>query len=272
MCRLLKVSRSYFYKVIKLKGVISEFQKELIERDKLVLKSHEVNHKVYGAIKNSIYIEKYYNCKLSRYQVAKSMKKQCLKSIYNSKNNSNRKNYHKTNKENIGNILNQKFNSANRCNKIVCSDLTYYNSGQKFIYICFITDIYNREIVGYSVGEKHNTDLVIDAITKSNLDLNTLEVFHSDRGGEFKGHKFIDLMQKFNITRSLSKSGYPYDNAVAEKVFDILKREWLINKLNLDVVELKSEVNEFVRWYNYFRLHGSNNYLTPIEKRFHSQA
>ena len=134
------------------------------------------------------------------------------------------------------------------------------------MYICFLLDLYNREIVGYNVSEKHNTDTVLPAFDNSNINLSTLDIFHSDRGGEFKGLKLIDFLKSNDIKQSLSKAGYPYDNACSEKLFDIFKREWMKDKY-LDIVELKKDVDEFVYWYNYFRLHGSIGFQTPVEKR-----
>jgi len=54
------------------------------------------------------------------------------------------------------------------------------------MYICFLLDLYNREIVGYNVSEKHNTDTVLSAFDNSKINLSTLAIFHSDRGGNLK--------------------------------------------------------------------------------------
>ncbi|MFV0394871.1 MAG: integrase core domain-containing protein [Coprobacillaceae bacterium] len=65
---------------------------------------------------------------------------------------------------------------------------------------------------------------------------------------------------------SYSKAGYPYDNAVSEKVFGIFKTEWAKEKYE-STEELERDVGEFVNWYNNFRCHGSIDYMTPVEKR-----
>jgi putative transposase len=265
MCRLLEVSRSYFYKVMKFKDTITAFKQKQNSLDKAVLEAFEVNYEIYGCNKIAIFLNKYHNLGVSKYQVLNSMKRQKLDCVYNKKKKKRKPYKIDTNNEKTPNILGQKF-EVDTFNKVVTSDLTYVDVSGKFIYICFLLDLYNREIVGYNVSTKHNTDTVLSAFDNSNINLSTLELFHSDRGGEFKGSKLIDFLKNNKVKQSLSKAGYPYDNACSEKLFDIFKREWMKDKYD-DIVELKKDVDEFVYWYNYFRLHGSIEYQTPVEKR-----
>ncbi|MFL2080065.1 DDE-type integrase/transposase/recombinase, partial [Marinilactibacillus psychrotolerans] len=84
----------------------------------------------------------------------------------------------------------------------------------KWFYVCFILDLFNREIIGYSAGPNKTADLVLQALATVKGDLDTVKVFHTDRGKEFDNHILDELLGTFDIVRSLSRKGNPYDNAV----------------------------------------------------------
>lgn len=73
------------------------------------------------------------------------------------------------------------------------------------------------------------------------------------------------MLTTFNIDRSLSKKGCPYDNAVAEATYKIIKIEFAFNRIFGSFEELETELFDYVHWYNNIRIHSSLNYLTPIE-------
>ncbi len=73
------------------------------------------------------------------------------------------------------------------------------------------------------------------------------------------------MLTTFNIDRSLSKKGCPYDNAVAEATYKIIKTEFVFNRIFGSFEELETELFDYVHWYNNIRIHSSLNYLTPIE-------
>ena len=103
----------------------------------------------------------------------------------------------------------------------------------------------------------------------SNINLNKIRLFHTDRGKEFD-NQFIDkLLVAYDIKRSLSNPGTPYDNAVAEATYKIFKTEYL-NKSFQSIEQLKMETFEYINWYNNKRIHGSLNYMTPVEYRLNS--
>lgn len=141
--------------------------------------------------------------------------------------------------------------------KVIVSDSTYVNVAGKWNYICLMLDLYNREIVGYAAGKHKDADLVRKAITTIKQDLNKIEIFHTDRGNEFKNNIIDEVLDTFKIDRSLSAKGCPYDNAVA----------FAFNRIFNDFEELERELFDYVNWYNNIRIHGSLGYKTPIEYR-----
>ncbi|MGL4382325.1 MAG: IS3 family transposase [Bacilli bacterium] len=235
--------------------------------DKEVKRVFDLNNAIYGSRRISHFINKG-NCgfKVSRFIVNESMKRQKLISKY-CKNKSFKPYANKvlTNVKVVANLLKQNFDNY-RLNEVITSDLTYVPNDKRFFYICFLLDLYNREIVGFSTSEHHDTEMVIEAFEKANIDKREFKIFHTDRGGEFKGEKLIDFLAEHDVARSMSKPGCPFDNAPSERLFRIFKTEWMKPSYN-DIIELQADVKEFVHWYNHFRIHSSLNYQTPVEKR-----
>jgi putative transposase len=110
---------------------------------------------------------------------------------------------------------------------VVVSDLTYVRVHTKWHYICTILDLYNREIIGYSSGPNKDAALVRKAFASIDGNLNEIALFHTDRGNEFKNTIIEELLETFEIGRSLSMKGCPYNNAVAEATYKVMKTEFI---------------------------------------------
>ena len=175
---------------------------------------------------------------------------------------------HKTscNEDKTENIVNREFDNR-RDLEILVSDLTYVNVAGKWHYICLLINLFNREIVGYSAGAKKDASLVYVAFMNTNINLTKVNIFHTDRGNEFKNKVIDEVLGAFKIKRSLSKKGCPYDNAVAEASYKIIKTEFAFNRIFKSLDELKKELRSYVLWYNNKRIHSSLNYITPVEYR-----
>lgn len=92
-------------------------------------------------------------------------------------------------------------------------------------------------------------------------------MFHSDRGSEFKNAMIDQVIETFQIKRSLSMKGCPYNNAVAEAAFKIFKTEFVHGRNFDSLSQLRHELAQYIDWFNNTRIHGSLNYLTPIQFR-----
>ena len=108
--------------------------------------------------------------------------------------------------------------------------------------ICLILDLHNREIVGYAADKHKSAAFVVEAFSKIKSDLSKISMFHTNWGSEFKNKIIKDLTTTFRIQRSLSKKGYPYDNAVAEATYKIVKTEFTLDKVFDSFDELKREL------------------------------
>lgn len=92
-------------------------------------------------------------------------------------------------------------------------------------------------------------------------------MFHTDRGSEFKNKTIESILTTFNIQRSLSKKGSPYDNAVAEAAMKVIKTEFIYQETFLTLNQLELKLFDYINWYNNVRIHGSLNYQTPVNYR-----
>lgn len=256
MCRLLNIPRSsYYYKAVE---PVSEA--ELEERVKTIFLESKSR---YGARK----IKKSLECNgiiLSRRRIRRIMKRLNLISVYQKaafKPHAKGKN-----DAPIPNLLARQFHQEKPLEALV-TDLTYVRIGKRWAYVCLIIDLFNREIIGVSVGWNKSSELVKEAIQSIPYALTKVRLFHSDRGKEFDNILIDDLLEAFGITRSLSQAGCPYDNAVAESTYHSFKLEFINQETFHSLEELTLKTKDYVHWWNHHRIHGSLNYQTPITKR-----
>lgn len=104
------------------------------------------------------------------------------------------------------------------------------------------------------------------------MNLNNIQVFHTDRGNEFKNQLIDKTLKTFNISisRSLSMKGCPYDNAVAEATFKIIKIEFVYGQYFETLNDLKYQLADYVNWFNNHRIHSCLEYLTPYQYKINT--
>ena len=100
--------------------------------------------------------------------------------------------------------------------------------------------------------------------------LSNIKIFHTDRGNEFKNKLIDETLETFKIARSLSMKGCPYDNAVAEATFKIVKTEFVRNNIFSTLSELQLKLSDYINWFNKYRIHSSLKYLTPQQYKINS--
>ena len=254
MCKVLNISRSLVYYTYKTR-------KPNPELEQLIIKIFKDSKNNYGSRKIKVKLKEL-GFIVSLRRIRKIMDKYCLVSNYTIKQFKNYKS--KVNNDNIPNIVDRNFNNRNFL-EVIISDLTYVRVLNKWCYVCLIIDLFNREIIGYSAGKHKDASIVDKAIKSIKYDLNKISIFHSDRGNEFKNKIIEDILIKFNIQRSLSQKGTPYDNAVAEATYKIFKTEFCFNRIFNSFEQLELDLFDYVHWFNNFRIHSSLDYLTPMQ-------
>jgi putative transposase len=152
------------------------------------------------------------------------------------------------------------------------SDITYLTTENGFIYLSLITDAYSRKIVGYHLSQHLKAQGCLIALNKaiSSLSANASVIHHSDRGIQYCCDAYIELLQYNGIAISMTQSGSPYDNAIAERINGILKTELCLNKVFTSYSSAISQVSQAISAYNRFRPHMSCGNLTP--EKAHTQT
>lgn len=201
---------------------------------------------------------------VSRRKIGEVMKKHGLVSSYIKYRPKQRRT--KVNNDPVPNILNREFNRKDELD-VVVSDLTYVNVDNRWCYVCLMLDLWNREIIGAAVGNNKDAQLVYDALLSIPYSLDKINIFHTDRGNEFKNKLIDDVVETFHLKRSLSDKGTPLDNAVIESTNHILKVEFSSHYKFKSLEELRMLLAHWIHWYNTKRLHGSLDYVSPIEYR-----
>lgn len=259
MCRVLQISRSTYYYEAKAKPDESSLTAAITD----IFKASRNN---YGTRKIKIKLAEQ-GLTASRRRIGRIMKQEGLVSSYTTTQFHPKK--ATCNEADVDNVLNRSFDNQPYRN-IVVSDLTYVRVGMNWNYICVLVDLFNREIIGYSAGAHKSASLVKQAFMSVSGSLENIHVFHTDRGNEFKNQVIDEMLEAFNITRSLSHKGCPYDNAVAEATFKIIKTEFVRNQTFSSLSDLKLQLSDYVNWFNHHRIHSSLGYLTPIAYRINT--
>lgn len=139
-------------------------------------------------------------------------------------------------------------------------------------YNCSFLDLHDRSIVASITDKQITSDLAIRTIKKaleSQLSVKGNLILHSNQGSQYTSKEFTEFYTKAGITQSMSKAGYPYDNAPIEKYYNILKNELTNLHSYHNDYELNTAVEEFAYiWYNHVRPHSYNDYRTPFEARY----
>jgi transposase InsO family protein len=144
------------------------------------------------------------------------------------------------------------------------SAITYIGLCQGNSYLSLVTDAYSRKIVGYDLSERLAAAGTITALQMAVTACGNTTglIHHSDRGTQYCCDDYIEILQKNNISISMTQSGDPRDNAIAERVNGILKTE-LLEEIFTDITAARAAVKQAVNTYNYLRPHSSLEMLTP---------
>ena len=166
----------------------------------------------------------------------------------------------------VPNIVNREFDGHAPRTHVV-SDLAYVRVGAGWCYVCLPIDLHDREIVGRAAGERKDAGLVRSAFATLGFPLDGMEVFRTDRGPEFNNAAIDELLDVFEIKRSPSAKGCPYDNSVDEPADKMLKAEFVYRERFSTLRELQAKLSDYVNWHSNFRLHSTLGNMSPVEFR-----
>ena len=258
MCRFFEVSRSGYYDYVKRMDIPA---RDLPLAEK-IRECQEHSHSTYGYRRVHIWLERqgiYKNPKT----VLRVMQK------YNLLSEVRRKKYHNYTNGlyKYENRLARNF-TAERPNEKWVTDISYIKTDQGFLYLSIIRDLYDNSIVAYKTGTNQNINLVLSTIraAKKKEKVTAELQLHSDQGFQYTSQAYYSLTKSYHITPSMSSRGNPYDNAMAENFFSILKTECIYRAKIRSYEEARLLIAAYIQFYNNERIQLKTK-LTPLEKR-----
>ncbi len=148
------------------------------------------------------------------------------------------------------------------------ADITYIRTGEGWLYLAVVLDLYSRAIVGWSMSHRITRDLVLKALLMAlwRRRPNGGLIHHSDRGSQYASGDFQALLDEHGITCSMSGTGNCYDNAAMESFFGLLKRERVNRRRYQTRHEARTDLFDYIeRFYNRKRRHGSAMRMSPLD-------
>lgn len=153
-----------------------------------------------------------------------------------------------------------------RPEKIWVSAITYIGNRNRHLYLSLVTDAYSKKIMGYELScflEVQSTLNTLKMANGKRLYKGKPLIHHSDRDIQYCSDPYQRLLKQYHIIPSMTESYDPYANAIAERVNGILKQEFMLEDLNLPIMDMKRVIKDAVYKYNNLRPHYSCGYKTP---------
>ena len=260
-CRVLRVSRAGYYRWCGHPiGKRETRLKDLTEKVRLV---HEASRRIYGSPKIRSELRKQ-GVKLNRKTVARIMRESSIRSKVM------RKFKVRTTDSNHAypvapNVLDREFTAEKPDTKWLC-DITYIQTGEGWLYLAGVMDLFSRRIVGWSMAEHMRVELVTDAFTMATTTRTPGPglIHHSDRGVQYCCGEYRAQLEAWGMVASMSRTGDCYDNAPTESFWGKLKTELVYLESFATREEARAAIFEYIEaFYNRIRLHSSLGYVSP---------
>ena len=153
-------------------------------------------------------------------------------------------------------------------NQIWVADITYIQTRENWLYVAAILDLYSRKIVGWAMGERIDTALVLRALSMAVLHRNPPRelLFHSDRGVQYASADYRQALRQAGLVASMSRKGNCYDNACMESFWSTLKLELVYRRDFVSHRQAQTEIFDFIEcFYNRQRSHSALNFQSPVD-------
>jgi len=256
MCKVLRLSRSSFYSWLNRKPSFREQENQILER--MIKEVHTKSRGTYGSPRICKELNEM-EIVVSKPRVARLMRCQGIQSKIRKKWRATTNSNHKY--PIVPNKLNREFTTL-RPNQVWVSGITYIATGEGWLYLTVILDLWDRKIM-------YTKDTVIPAwkMANKNRKIEALLIFHSDRGIQYACKELVNHFERESlITRSMSRKGNCWDNAVAESFFKTLKTELVYHQDYKSRNQAELAVFDYIEtWYNRQRRHSALGGLTILE-------
>lgn len=165
------------------------------------------------------------------------------------------------------NLLERNF-SPTMPNQAWSADLTYIWTDEGWLYLAVVLDLFNREIVGWSIKPRMTVDIVTDALTMAWFRRRPVPglIHHSDRGSQYASHAFQGKLTEYGMTCSMSRKGNCWDNAPTESFFNSLKNERVHGTRYATRADAVADLFDYIEvFYNRRRRHSALGYCSPVQ-------
>ncbi len=165
------------------------------------------------------------------------------------------------------NLLDRNFNPA-APNRVWTSDITYLWTNEGWLYLAVVLDLFNREVIGWSLQPRMTAELVTDALRMAWFRRRPAPglMHHSDRGSQYASHAFQQQLAAYGMTCSMSRKGNCWDNAPTESFFNSLKNERVHATRYATRDEAKKDIFDYIEpFYNRRRRHSTLGYKSPTQ-------
>lgn len=152
-------------------------------------------------------------------------------------------------------------------NKVWTGDITYIQTGEGWLYLAVVLDLFNREVVGWSIKPRMSADIVTDALTMAwfRRKPGAGVLFHSDRGSQYASDVMAARLSEYGMTASMSRKGDCWDNAPTESFFSSLKNERVHGTTYATRADAMADLFEYIEvFYNRGRRHSTLGYNSPV--------
>ena len=171
------------------------------------------------------------------------------------------------------NLLKRDFYADKPFEKLT-TDVTEFKIGDEKIYLSPVLDMFNREIISYSISTSPNLQQVRDMLNGlfKKLPTDARPLFHSDQGWQYQHTEYQRLLAEHNITQSMSRKGNCMDNGIMENFFGRLKVEMYYGEKFESPRGFIEKLEEYIHYYNNERISLKLKGMSPVQYRAHSQA
>ena len=262
MCKVIKVNRASYYHWIKAGCIIKKVDTEL---NNLIEAIFLQGRSLYGTRPIRDKLIELFGLLVSRKRISTIMKDLNLKTKMKKKYKNTTDSNH--NLPVAPNVLNRDFYASNPNEKWV-GDITYIHTGEGWLYLATVIDLYSRKVVGWSMDDTMKVSLVNNALDMAITHRNPPKglLWHTDRGSQYASYSHRDLLHKHGITQSMSRKGNCWDNAVAESFFKTLKSNLVYPTYFYTKKQAKAEIFEYIEFfYNRTRSHSYLGNLSPVK-------
>jgi len=261
MCRILKVSRSGYYRWRM--QPCSDRKQQDIRLQSRIQSVHANSRSTYGSPRIHRQLRKN-GIRCGKKRIERLMREAGLRAIGHRRYKATTNSRHAL--PVAANQLNRRF-AIDQPNRAWVSDITYISTREGWLYLAAVMDLYSRKIVGWAMKDRLTQELAIDALVMAIRQRrpNPGLLHHSDRGSQYASAAYQTILKRHQMCCSMSRTGNCWDNAVMESFFHTLKTELVQHRRYHTREQARLDIFEYIEaFYNRIRLHSAIGYMSPI--------